>query len=393
MYKFVAVSILFLVAFSDVEPGATQAPPGSDGHLMVKMSDAKFESWLLRWERNILGENSMRYCSNEMGEEIGWKISPFLKGFYYGYLATGNVLFVDKLVACADAWLKRAIKEPDGYLGWPKFGAAGTSIDGLDDFYADSMLGEAMALTPLVRMATEIRRTPSLKDKFGSKAESYIQIAEQAFEKWDTRGVWRAVDDGGMITVELPFGIDQKTANWTGEYERRTTPGVGFSHQNNKANLIGSWLLALSDATGKPIYRERAQKWFRLMKSRMTPQNDGTYKIWNYWEPAGAWDYKSNGLPKHWIGVHPNAGYYDIDVEGIMNAYKHGLVFNRDDINRLIATAVKEKRYWSALVPFDDAIQRQFEETLDPSSWRRPFESGLVLGGSAKSVVRDRVAE
>ena len=76
-----------------------------------------------------------------------------------------------------------------------------------------------------------------------------------------------------------------------------------------------------------------------------------------------------NGLPKHWIGVHPNAGYYEIDVEGIVAAYKHGLVFNKDDIDRLVATAIAERRYWTALVPFDGTIQKQFEDTLDPSSW------------------------
>jgi hypothetical protein len=46
-----------------------------------------------------------------------------------------------------------------------------------------------------------------LKEKYGSKAEHYIKFAEQIFEKWDTRGVWK----------------------WTGEYESRNAPGVGFS--------------------------------------------------------------------------------------------------------------------------------------------------------------------
>ena len=66
----------------------------------------------------------------------------------------------------------------------------------------------------------EIRRSALLKEKYGPKAENYIKLAEQIFEKWDTRGVWRETDNGGMVTVELPFGIDQKTGNWTGEYER-----------------------------------------------------------------------------------------------------------------------------------------------------------------------------
>jgi hypothetical protein len=384
MNKIAAVGILLVFSLSHVVPGAAQALPKSDSREMLKMNDAKFKDWLLRWERNILGENEMRYCNREMGEEIGWKMSPFLNGFYYGYLATRNLLWVDRLIACTGAWIKRAVKEPDGYLGWPKVGAAGTNVDDLDNFYADSMLGEAMALAPVVLMAAEIQRTPLLKEKYGSRAEDYIKLAEQIFEKWDRRGAWRETpENGGMVTVELPFGIDQKTGKWTGEYGTRNAPAVGFSHQDNKANLIANWLLAMFDATAKPIYRERAEKWFRVMKSRMKLKRDGTYEIWNYWEPAGAWDYKSNGLPKHWIGVHPNAGYYDIDVEGIVAAYEHGLVFDKGDIGRLVATAVVEQRYWTALVPFDQTIQKQFEESLHPSSWvglsRAPWYLAIQL--------------
>ncbi len=283
-------------------------------------------------------------------------------------------MWTDRLLACTDAWLRRAVTEPDGYLGWPKVGAAGTEVDNLDDLYADSMLGEAMALTPVVLMAGEIRKTPSLKERYGSKAEDYIKFAEQIFEKWDSRGVWRETDAGNAITVVLPFGIDQRTGSWTAEYGRTNALEAGFSHPDNKGNFIAAWLLAMFETTGKTVYSERAEKWFRTMRSRMKLKSDGTYEIWSYWEPAGIWDYKSNGLPKHWIGVHPNAGYYDADVTGIVAAYEHGLVFNSEDINRLIKTAIADERYWTALVRFDDTIQKHFEDSVDPSSW-----SGLTL--------------
>ena len=369
MSKITAVGILVLLALGDVELGVAQAPPMSNDHKMLKMDDAKLKDWLLRWERNILGEKPMQYCSSEMGEEIGWKVSPFLTGFYYGYRATENVSWVDRLIACTDAWLKRAVEEPDGYLGWPKVGAAGTNVDNLNEFYADSMLGEAMAWTPVVLTVAMIRRNPSLEAKYASKAKDYIRFAEQSFWKWNSRGAWRVTDNGGIVTVVLPFGIDQKGANWTGEYEKRNTLEVGFSHPDNKANLIAYWLLTMFDATGDRVYRERAEKWFQVMKSRIKSKQDGTFEIWNYWEPAGIWDYKLNGWPKHWIGVHRNPGYYDIDVEGIMAAYEHGVAFNKDDINRLIATALAEKRYWTALVPCNDTIQKHFEDTFDPGSW------------------------
>src|SRR5208282_1580842 len=131
----------------------------------------------------------------------------------------------------------------------------------------------------------------------------------------------------------------------------------------NKQNLVALWLLAMHEVTGKPVYRQRAEQWWRIMKSRMRLQQGEKFFVWNYWEPAGPWDYKPDGAPKHWVGVHPNAGYYEIDAEGIVDAYEHGLVFDRRDLDRLIATALAEKRYWTALAPYDPAIQKKFEET------------------------------
>ena len=124
--------------------------------------------WLDRWKQHILDEAQHRYCDRETGEEIGWLISPFLGGFYYGYLATREVQWVERLVDWTDAWIGRGIKEPDGYLGWPKGGTGGQLAK---DYFTDSLLGEAMALRPVVLMTAEIRRNRELQTKFGNKAE------------------------------------------------------------------------------------------------------------------------------------------------------------------------------------------------------------------------------
>jgi hypothetical protein len=341
---------------------------------LERMGSTKFADWLLQWETNILAEASDNYCTREMGEDMGWLMFPLLKGFYYGYLATSNQRWPDLLVKCTDSWIKRGIIEPDGYVGWPKVGAAGTDIDHLDDFYADSLLGEALVLQYVVRMSGEILQTPSLEEKFGAKARTYIALAEKVFEKWDKRGAWRDTSGGGLVTVELPFGIDKNTGTWTDGYQNRYATAVGFTHQNNKANLIASWLVAVFDVTHKPVYKERAERWFRVMKSRMKLNDDGTFQIWNYWEPAGDWDYKMNLRrvhlwPKHWTGVHRKTGYYDIDVEGIVSAYEHGLVFDQNDIRHLVKTALADKRYWTALVPYNNTIQHEFEDHNYPRSW------------------------
>ncbi len=363
----------------------------SMGGNVLSASDADLtQDWLARWEKNILGSTRRRYCDKEMGEEIGWLMSPFLNGFYYGYRATGDAKWAALLVDWADSWIKRGVKEPDGFVGWPKSGTGGQVEEG---FYTDSLLGEAMGLRPVILMADEIQRTAALKDKFGPQAQSYLRLAERVFEKWDSRGCWREVANGGLWVVPL-FGIDPKTGNWTEGHARRNTDG--FSNPDNKENHIARWLLAMYDVTSKPIYRERAEKWFRLMKARMKTREGGINFVWNYWEPAGPWDFKADGSLRHWVGVHPNGGYYQIDVAAIVAAFEHGLVFSKQDIQQIIATnrdfmwnqQVTDAKFqridggrpdprwknspgvlWTALVPYDQTLRKIFVANHNPSSW------------------------
>jgi hypothetical protein len=329
---------------------------------------ARMEIWQRLWRQNILTEASARHCETQMGEEIGWLMSPLLNGFYQGYRATGDPRWIDQLLACTDAWVRRGVTEPDGYLGWPKVGAAGTDVDDLNSYDADSLVGEAMVLRPVVLMSAMILQDPALAARYGQKAGEYIGLARSVFEKWDRRGAWRRAGEG-MITVVLPFGIDRRAGGWTSGYRDKDSPARGFSHPDNKANLVASWLLAMSDATGEKTYEERAEQWFRLMKSRMTLKHGGGYPLWNYWEPAGPWDYTVTGRPKHWVGVHPNAGYYAIDVGAIVAAYEHGLVFTTDDIRYLIEIAQARSLIWPALVPYSEPMRQRFEASVKPDGW------------------------
>jgi hypothetical protein len=339
----------------------------------VEIGPEKRLAWLHAWQQNILTAARTRYCDTEMGEEIGWLISPLLEGFYHGYLATHDARWIDRLIDWTDAWIRRGAIEPDGFLGWPKVGAAGTDVDSLNSFHADSLLGEAMVLRPVVLTLTTILRDPGLVRRYGEKARSYLRLASAIYDKWERRGAWRAAGEG-MITVVLPFGIDLKAGRWTDGIRDKDNRHVGFSHPDNKANRVALWLMAMHDATGEQVYRERAEAWFRVMKARVHPLPSGTDDIWNYWEPAGPWDFDAFGKPKHWVGVHPNAGYYNTDVQVMVEAYEHGIVFTADDLERLIRTALATGRPWTALAPYDPTIRARFEQDLRPNEW-----SGLSL--------------
>jgi hypothetical protein len=346
--------------------------------------------WLERWQRSILNDAKNRYCDKETGEELGWMVSPFLNGFYYGFTATRDSKWLEHLVDWTDSCLKRAIKEPDGFYGWPKGdGGGGESTE----FEADSLLGEAMLLRPVVLAAHEIQKDPGLKTRWRGKTKSYVEFAEHIFEKWDSRDCWRQANGGGLWVVPA-FGIDRHTGKWSAGYDSRKSSG--FSNPDNKENHIARWLLAMWDATGKEIYRDRGSQWFALMKSRMKLCRNDTGYVWDYWDPAGPWDYKPDGSPKHWVGVHPNGGYYGIDVEAIVSAFEHKIVFNRADIDRLIATnrdfmwnqkvsgaqfqridgGQPDPRWkdspgvlWTSLIPYDTTLKRIFLANHNPESW------------------------
>lgn len=363
------------------------AEPAQSGD--VKLDPALARNWLDRWTRNIIADSSNRYCDHESGEEVGWMISPFLDGFYYGYLATGDEKWIVRFVDWADAWINRGTTGPDGYTGWPKQQPAGSQ----EAFLTDSLLGEAMALRPLVMMATEIRKTPVLKERFEPRATAYLQLAERMFEKWSARGCWRETKAGGLW-VSPDFGVDQQTGQWTAGYARRQT--TGLSEPANKQSQIALWLLAMHSATGKTIYKTRCEQWWRLLKSRIRTQQGGKYCVWNYWEPGGSWDYKMDGSTRHWVGVHPNGAYYALDVDGIVAAFEHGLVFTQQDIDRLIATnrdfmwnqkvqtaefqridggrrdlrrKVPPGLLWAALTPHDKTLKKVFLANHKPDIW------------------------
>jgi hypothetical protein len=93
------------------------------------------------------------------------------------------------------------------------------------------------------------------------------------------------------------------------------------------------------------------------------------------------------------VGVHPNGGYYAADLEGIVAAFQHQLVFSRQDIDRLISTnrdymwnqqiqGAKFQRIdggkpdprwanspgllWDALIPYDATLRKIFVANHNP---------------------------
>jgi hypothetical protein len=327
-------------------PGAwqmtiTALPSGTIGN-----PSGTLATWLTDWNINITGYNTgNRYCNTCVGEDLDWLFTPIAEGFYYGYMATGKTAYVDGFISWANAMLTRQFMEPDGYPGWPSTNAAGTGVDALNSYYADSFLGDAAAFRVIALMGWQMVNNSGLSGiacasgettygaTYGATGQYYLNLAETIYNKWMTRGGWRPCDtaDGygpGECTVVLPEGMDPSTnyTTWiTNPAGSPNGPGLnsyysaneygspgwnglftiginnGFSHPANKSNEVARWMLAMYDVTGQQQYLTHAQLWFQQMHWRTTtagalwlsPDSFG-YLVWNYWQPNGVWDTCAN---------------------------------------------------------------------------------------------------
>ena len=150
------------------------------------------KDWLARWEKNIVKDARNRYCDTETGEEIGWLVSPFLNGFYYGYLATQDAKWADMLDGlgrCLDQAGRegagRAHRLAEGRRRQHQLGARplhrqpagrgdGTAPRGPD------------GRCDLENAARSNRST-------GRRPRNTSSWPNETFDKWDERGCWREV--------------------------------------------------------------------------------------------------------------------------------------------------------------------------------------------------------
>jgi hypothetical protein len=87
LHELPAQAVAAASAYAALRGGARSMAAADNPNGWLESATAK--DWQTRWEKFILTDSAKnRYCDTEMAEELGWLVSPFLDGFYYGYLAT-----------------------------------------------------------------------------------------------------------------------------------------------------------------------------------------------------------------------------------------------------------------------------------------------------------------
>ena len=256
-----------------------------------------------------------------------WNATEGMGQFLNCYKETKDTSWLDTAVKYYDFVMSRMDKDPDGYVGF--FGSYGKeSKYWTDDFFEIKFFSELLSFSKLVL------DDESLKNKYGDKAESYIKLAKNCIEKWDKRGCWYQEEPYGMY---VSFSQKYLTPNDLNEWKYFDNPRRSTSSFNVITD-IAQLCIRIYGLTGDNFYRNKADKIFLNVKRRFQYFDD--HYVWNYWEPFGIWDLDiERKQPKSSVGLHPYRSEYDgFVVQKIVEAYHFGIVFDEQDMKRIINT-------------------------------------------------------
>lgn len=268
------------------------------------------------------------------GESFCWNARGVGMDDYVGYYKlTKDTKWLDYGVKYYDFLLSMMDVAPDGYKGW-----IGPYLSD-KRFYQDVLVGDALLFEGMLDFCIVVNGDANLKNKYADKVKTYVESAKRNFvEKYDKRGTWMEDGPYGGYANDDDFLKKDNMKVWVNSPR---TAEVNVCHPFNKQMDAGLVCLKIFKVTGEKFYWDRAEKVFYTAKSHF--QYFDNHYCWNYSEPIYAgdvnWERKN---VRHGIWVHPwRSGYQANEVEKIVQAYHNGLVFNEEDIKRIINTNLK----------------------------------------------------
>lgn len=275
--------------------------------------------------------NNPAFVKNAKGEDFCWNARVNMDLFITYYNLTKNTEWLDAGVKYYDWLLARRDIDPEGYKGW----IGPYEFD--KRYIQDALVGEAVVLTAILDFAMLVNEDPALKSKYAEKCKEYVAAADKDFfDKWDKRGCW--VDDGPYgAYIEFNKYLKPDLKEWF----IPTGSRGGTSHPFNKQMEVGQVSLRLYKITGLKKYKDRAEKIYFTAKSHF--QYFDNHYGWNYKDPLVPADVDlARGDTRHWCDVHMWWAQYQAgEVSKIVEAYNYGIVFDKQDIQRIINTNLK----------------------------------------------------
>ncbi len=264
------------------------------------------------------------------GERFCWQARGGLSQFINKYESTKNTEWLDAGFRYCDFLIGKMDTSPDGYKGW-----IGPFLSDMK-YYQDVLVGDALLFEGILDYCILVKENKDLEKKYGEKIKPYIESVKKDFvEKYDKRGTW--IDDGpygGYINSDK-FLKEGNLKEWI---IAPNAAEANQSHPFNKQMDAGIVFIKLYKLTKDNFYRDRAVKIFFTAKSHF--QYFDNHYCWNYWEPLYPGDINmERHNTRHGVWVHSwRSGYQAGEVGKIVEAYNYGIVFDEQDIKRIINT-------------------------------------------------------
>lgn len=274
-------------------------------------------------------ETGARYCTPERmarfaarPEDITWQASLHIRMPLVAYQLVGDTGYLDEFVSRCDTLLALLTEDAEGHPGW--YGLPYDLFRHPDhpDEPVDVII-TSFSMAGLMADFVSVVRAAGLQEEYAEPITRYLDVARRLVAKWDERGNYRVLPDGGAVYITN---------------ERLHPLKAHLTQPHNKHAIITGALVSMYRATGEGAYIEKAVRLGARFKRCLTLA-EGRYR-WNYWDPAGPWDVdpSNSGKWKHWIGAEHRGGYYAHSVSHAVLLYELGLIFDRTDIERFVRT-------------------------------------------------------
>jgi len=276
---------------------------------------------------------------NENGE-LAWGESYLLLAYMEMYRATGDRLYLRKLVEHFD----RVLKNRDDVRGVADAFAGKTLAGWGSTRYSQGKWHVWIVHTGMITMAPAefvrlVNRDPFLHPEFGVAAQEYRERIEECIR--DAQPFWRTGPASGE-----------------GYYYSPVFNGV---LPLNQQNAMGSVLIEMWRATGNMRYREQAERLARFFRNRLRTEDPRVYD-WAY-------RYKLNGEARG----SEDISHASLNVDFAARCVAEGIVFHRADAERFANT-------WLLKVRRGDGTHAGEVSGREDGSEYMPGAGGMWLG-------------
>lgn len=299
-------------------PGALAAPLAVEG----EKDRVILGAMLGHADRILAGMTAEHFADIKVPDDLCWVDLPQLDVVLTAFQFTNDPRYLRGFVGAMENLLASARTGPDGCQGWYGEPPAIFKDPERPQVTISEIATDFRAAAVISRFAEIVSADPGFEREFGTTRDRYVSFAEHHLvRKWDASFV--DLGDRGAVY--------------------RSNPGykpafASMSLPQEKVAIMIDGLLGLYRVTGRFGYAEKAARlglWFKRCL-----EFDGVRYSWNRWNPAGPWDISPSDPTRwtSWIAKEPKGIWHASSVASAVLLYRHGLVFDRRDIERFVKT-------------------------------------------------------